>query len=195
MASAETPRPGTGWLLLGYAGLAGFFALEATTRQRGSASSLVAADDDRGTTRSLVLAYAVGASSAPVLRRVPPRPLPAVAAPAGVVLQALGLGLRGWSMRALGRSYSRTLRSEDGQQLVRTGPYRYIRHPGYAGSLLTWSGFSLTTGSPAVVALVGGLIGRAYARRIAAEELLLRRDLAGYEAYAATSKRLVPGVW
>ncbi len=188
-------RGTNGWFLAGYAGVAGFFLVEAMARQRGTAASLTASGDDQGTTRDIVTASVIAVVAAPVLRRRPVRSLPRAAAPAGLVLQAMGLGLRIWSMRTLGASYSRTLRTAGEQGVVTDGPYRLIRHPGYAGSLLTWTGFALTSGSLPVVATVSGLLGRAYKRRIAAEETLLRRDLPGYVAYSGRTKRLVPFVW
>lgn len=99
-------------------------------------------------------------------------------------------------MRRLGQFYSRTLRTEGSQhRVIHTGPYRFIRHPGYTGSLLTWTGFALTSRSAPVVAVVGGLMGRAYHRRITAEEDLLRRELAGYVDYSSRTKKLIPFVW
>jgi protein-S-isoprenylcysteine O-methyltransferase Ste14 len=184
-----------GWFLAGYAGIAGFFAVEAAARERGRAASLDASDDDQGTTRDIVTASVVAAVAAPVLRRGPGRSLPRAAAPLGLAVQAMGLGLRIWSMRTLGASYSRTLRTEGEQGVVTDGPYRLIRHPGYAGSLLTWIGFALTSGSLPVVAVVSGLLARAYRRRIVAEETLLQRDLPGYVTYSRRTKRLVPFVW
>jgi protein-S-isoprenylcysteine O-methyltransferase Ste14 len=183
------------WFLAGYAGVAGFLVLEAATRQRGNASSLDASRDDRGTTRLIVAAYATSVIAAPLLRRRAPHQLPRAAGPIGVGMQALGLGLRAWSMRTLGRSYTRTLRTEDAQRVVDSGPYRLVRHPGYAGSLLIWTGFALTSRNRLAVQVVGGLVGGAYHRRVAAEEALLRRELPGYAAYAARTKRLIPFVW
>jgi protein-S-isoprenylcysteine O-methyltransferase Ste14 len=188
-------RPGTAWFLAGYAGLAGFFAVEAVTRQRGRASSLEASSDDRGTTRLIVAAYATAVSFAPLLRRTPSARLPRAAAPIGVGLQALGLGLRAWSMQTLGRSYTRTLQTEDAQPVVDSGPYAVVRHPGYAGSLLIWTGFALTSRSVPVVVAVAALLGIAYQRRISAEESLLRRELPAYAAYCKRTKKLIPLVW
>jgi len=98
-------------------------------------------------------------------------------------------------MRTLGASYSRTLRTDDAQRVVDDGPYRLIRHPGYAGSLLVWSGFALTSGSPA--RRRGG--HRPARPRLPAahrgREVLLRRDLPGYGGYCRRTKRLVPFIW
>lgn len=186
---------GTGWLIARYVGVSGFFALEATTRARGSAASLDASVDDQDTTRLILSAYAVAATVSPVLRWAPVPRLPYAAGPAGVALQAGGLALRAWSMHTLGGFYSRTLRSEAEQEVINAGPYRLVRHPGYAGSLLTWTGFALTSRSVPVFALTAGLLGHAYQRRIRAEETLLRRDLPGYTAYSLRTKKIIPFIW
>ncbi len=188
-------RRGTAWFLAGYAGVAGFFALEAATRQRGRASSLEASNEDRGTTRMILGAYAAAALLAPVLRRAPAPRLPRGAGAAGIAVEAAGLGLRAWSMRTLGDSYTRTLRAETDQSVIESGPYQLVRHPGYAGSLLVWTGFALTSRSVPVIAAVGALLGTAYRRRILAEEMLLRRELPGYAAYCERTRRLIPFVW
>jgi protein-S-isoprenylcysteine O-methyltransferase Ste14 len=175
--------------------VAGFFAIEAVARERGRAASLEADSDDQDSTRLIVTAGALAVGLSPILRRRTLRPLPRAAAPFGLLLQATGLGLRIWSMRTLGASYSRTLRTEDEQHIVDDGPYRLIRHPGYLGSLLTWTGFGLTSGSLPVVATVVGLVGGAYRHRIAAEEGLLLRDLPGYLEYSRRTNKLIPFIW
>jgi hypothetical protein len=83
-----------GWFLAGYAGIAGFLALEALTRQPGEAASLQTSADDQGTTRLIVIAYGLAAELPLVLRRVPAPELPPAAAPIGLAVQAAGLGLR-----------------------------------------------------------------------------------------------------
>jgi len=196
MRRRRPARTGTGWFIAGYAGVAGFFALEAVTRKPGSASSLHASPDDQGTTRMIGVAYGLAAELPLLLRRAPLPQLPRLVAPAGLILQATGLGLRASSMRRLGEFYSRTLRTEGAQhRVIETGPYRFIRHPGYTGSLLTWTGFALTSRSAPVVALVGGLMGRAYHQRITTEEDLLRRELPGYLDYSDHTKKLIPFIW
>jgi protein-S-isoprenylcysteine O-methyltransferase Ste14 len=183
------------WLLAGYGGLAGYFAFEASTRKPGDASSFQESDDDRGTTRQIVGAF-VAATLLPLpsLRCRAVR-LPRACGPLGVALQAGGTALRVWSMRTLGDSYTRTLRTRECQPLVEAGPYRLIRHPGYTGSLLCWIGFALTSRSILVVAAVTALMGGVYRKRIIAEETLLRRELPGYDGYVQRSRKLVPFLW
>ena len=146
----------------------------------------------------IIAAYGLAVDVPLLARWLPGRPLSPAAAPAGLVVEATGLAWRAWSMRTLGRSYSRTLRvveGDDQQAVVDAGPYRLIRHPGYLGSLLTWVGFALTSRRVPVVALIAGLLGVAYGRRIAGEEQLLRRDQPGYTTYSERTKKLIPFVW
>ena len=82
-----------------------------------------------------------------------------------------------------------------GQTVVESGPYRFVRHPGYAGSLLIWTGFGVCSGSLPAIGLVASLLGPAYWLRISAEEKLLQQNLPGYIAYSQRTKRLLPGVW
>jgi protein-S-isoprenylcysteine O-methyltransferase Ste14 len=189
------PRAGSRWFLAGYAGVAGFLALEATVRQPGTASDLEASSEDDGSTRRVATAYALVVLGAPLLRRLRLRPLPAACGPLGLGILVGGLGLRVWSMQTLSESYSRTLRVTNEQSVTERGPYLHIRHPGYLGSLLIWAGFALASRSAAVFGAVAGLLVPAYARRIDAEERLLVRDLRGYEAYRARTKKVIPGMW
>ncbi len=182
------------WLLAGYLGLAGFIAVECLAREGGSTSSLEVSGDDKGTTYLLGATDAFLALAPALLRRTPIRPLPPIAAPVGLLVQLAGLGVRSWSMRTLRASYSRTLRTEADQQVIDSGPYRLIRHPGYLGSLMTWTGFALTSRSAPVVGTVAGLFA-VYRYRITAEEQMLTRDLAGYADYTRRTKRLIPFVW
>jgi protein-S-isoprenylcysteine O-methyltransferase len=98
-------------------------------------------------------------------------------------------------MQTLSEAYSRTLRVTNEQSVVDRGPYRHIRHPGYLGSLLVWTGFALSSGSAIIVGTVAALLLPAYAHRMDAEERLLERALPGYADYRARTKKLVPGLW
>jgi protein-S-isoprenylcysteine O-methyltransferase Ste14 len=87
------------------------------------------------------------------------------------------------------------IQSERGHTVVTTGPYRYVRHPLYAGALLYFLGTPLQLGSWLGLAPVPLMIA-ALAFRAVMEERMLATELEGYADYAARVRwRLIPGVW
>ncbi len=114
----------------------------------------------------------------------------------GVVVAACAAALVAWSMSS-NRFFSAVLRiqKDRGHFVVTTGPYRYVRHPGYAGMAI----FTLVT--PLVLnsrwALLPAAITAAFvALRTALEDRTLQAELDGYSAYAGTVRyRLVPLLW
>lgn len=114
----------------------------------------------------------------------------------GLAIFVPGLVLVTWSM-GINPFFEKMVRiqTERGQSVIDSGPYRYVRHPGYPG-LFGWIlSIPLFLGSwwaflPALLSVC--LIGI----RTALEDRALRRKLGGYEAYAARVRyRLLPGVW
>src|SRR5262249_51779709 len=95
----------------------------------------------------------------------PPLPgLPAMAWIA-VAIGLLGLALRLWAVLTLRHRYTRTLLINDNHDLERGGPYRFVRHPGYLGSLMTLNGIAAASGSApiVIVALIVTIAGYAIA--------------------------------
>ena len=114
----------------------------------------------------------------------------------GVALMALGILLRAWSTRVLGRFYTRTLLIDSGHRLVREGPYRLVRHPGYTGSLLVWIGAGLAAANWIVFIPVSLLCLAAYIYRMRSEEAMLLATFGQeYEEYMRCTKRLVPFIY
>jgi protein-S-isoprenylcysteine O-methyltransferase Ste14 len=192
---ARSRRAGSAWLVAGYIVAAGFLALEAFIRKAGNASSLQASGDDEGTSRMLVSASAVAAVLPLVRRRMDTPNLPSAAAPLGLTVQVGGLALRAAAMQTLGNYYTRTLQAVNEQPVVDAGPYRAVRHPGYAGALLIWIGLGLVSRSMPVAVIITALMVCAYQRRIATEEKLLLRVLPNYGDYSGRTKKLIPYVW
>lgn len=118
--------------------------------------------------------------------------LPRWAGPVGLGMQLGALGLRVWAMRTLQGHYAHALRVVPDQPVVTTGPYRHVRHPGYASVLLLWLGAATSARNALAPLLTLAAVGEAYRRRMDAEDALLRRELRGYAEYAATTPRLVP---
>ena len=114
----------------------------------------------------------------------------------GVWLGVLGLLLRLWAVLTLRKRYTRTLLVQDDHSLERRGPYRFVRHPGYLGSLLSLNGIALTSCSiPIFVSSIAATLA-AYAYRIRVEEAMLIATFGEpYEQYRREVAALVPFVW
>jgi len=115
----------------------------------------------------------------------------------GVALVVLGYDvILVWAM-ATNAFFSQTVRiqKERGHTVVTGGPYRYVRHPGYVGSLLFQIGTPLMLGS--VWAFIpSGLVMCLTIVRTALEDRTLQEELDGYRDYTTRVRyRLLPGVW
>jgi protein-S-isoprenylcysteine O-methyltransferase Ste14 len=113
-----------------------------------------------------------------------------------LILVWCGVGLRWWCFRTLGRYFTFTVMTSADQQVVTTGPYRYLRHPSYAAMLVALCGIGLIFGNwlSLAVLLAFALVG--FLNRIRVEEAALAGALgARYTTYAITRKRLIPYVW
>lgn len=110
----------------------------------------------------------------------------------GLILMLLGLALRWYSIAVLGRSFTVTVGTREDQEVVDRGPYRYVRHPSYSGSLLTIAGvFLCCSNFLSWLAFLLPVAGYAY--RIRVEERALADDLGErYRAYVRRTKRLIP---
>jgi protein-S-isoprenylcysteine O-methyltransferase Ste14 len=95
------------------------------------------------------------------------------------------------------RYFSGTVRlqTDRGQQVVSSGPYQWIRHPGYAGALLAYLATPLFLDSIWAY-LPTSLLMALFMLRTALEDRFLQDELAGYRDYANRVRyRLIPGVW
>jgi protein-S-isoprenylcysteine O-methyltransferase Ste14 len=115
---------------------------------------------------------------------------------AGFVFFLLGFGVSVWAMAA-NRFFSTFVRiqTDRGHTVATGGPYRFVRHPGYAGFILGGLGIPLLLGSlwalvPAALSCLVVLV------RTELEDRTLREELPGYRDYALRVRaRLVPRAW
>lgn len=124
-------------------------------------------------------------------------PLPAVWHVVGSGLILAGFALTTWSM-AVNRNFEPAVRIQQDRvhNVITGGPYRYMRHPGYTGVILSFFiGMPLALGSwPAALAGLVGIVVMVI--RTALEDRTLQDELPGYADYARRTRfRLVPGVW
>ena len=114
---------------------------------------------------------------------------------AGFVGLALAMACIWWAIYVNRFFTPAILVQQDGQQVISTGPYQFVRHPGYAGMALAiiWSGLAL--GSYWSLLPAAGYVALLILRT-AHEDRILCEKLPGYQAYAERVRfRLIPGVW
>ncbi len=161
-----------------------------------SPADLVTDPNDRRSALLIFLAVVI-ANLASVLQfaaRDVVTPAPASATVAGgIAIAALGMGLRLVAIRTLGRFFTSAVVVQDDQRVLSHGPYRWMRHPSYTGSILTVTGTAIALGSVLGLGLVGAAVVPAYLYRIRVEE---RTMLAGlgeeYARYRARTPALLP---
>jgi protein-S-isoprenylcysteine O-methyltransferase Ste14 len=91
-------------------------------------------------------------------------------------------------------SYAR-IQQDRGQQVVTTGPYKYVRHPMYAAVIPFIICVVLILGSWWAL-IPGGVIGVLFIIRTALEDRMLQDELPGYKEYTQCVRyRLLPGIW
>ena len=114
---------------------------------------------------------------------------------AGVALEAAGLLFAIWARRHLGEQWSGEITIKQQHDLIRSGPYRRVRHPIYTGILMMYAGVLLVTGE--WLALIGfAIVAFAYWRKIRLEERNLDEAFGrDYAAYRRESWALVPRVY
>lgn len=114
----------------------------------------------------------------------------------GIIMMIIGDFIDLWAM-AVNKWFSKVvaIQTERGHQVITTGPYHYVRHPGYVGWSLLWLGTPLILDSlwafvPALLSIILIVI------RTVWEDDTLQKELPGYAEYASKVKyRLLPGVW
>lgn len=114
----------------------------------------------------------------------------------GLIWIAFGYAVASWAVAENRFFYSMVLiRTDQGHQVCDSGPYRFVRHPGYAGNIVALPGLvlaldSLWTLLPAAAALIVTVT------RTALEDRTLQEELPGYRIYARRVRaRLIPGLY
>jgi protein-S-isoprenylcysteine O-methyltransferase len=114
----------------------------------------------------------------------------------GGLLFLAGLLLRWYAIIYLGRFFTVNVAIAADHRVVDTGPYRWVRHPSYSGSLLEFLGFGITFGNWLSLALLTLPVAMVFHNRIRIEEQALCTALGDdYRRYMARTRRLIPGIY
>lgn len=113
-----------------------------------------------------------------------------------LVAMTLGLGLRTWAVSTLGSLFTMHISVRKDHCIIRSGPYRIVRHPGYLGAFILYISTTVFLHSwfSAVAATV--ILPFAFLRRIHYEEELLTEECgAEYESYRSEVRKILPWIW
>ena len=107
------------------------------------------------------------------------------------VMVFAGLVIAVWARVILGRNWSARVTLKENHELIRSGPYRLVRHPIYSGLLVMVLGTAVLTGQ------LGGFVAFLICfygcwLKLRQEEVLLSKDLPGYSEYKVQTKALIP---
>ncbi|MHC1727222.1 MAG: isoprenylcysteine carboxylmethyltransferase family protein [Syntrophobacteraceae bacterium] len=112
----------------------------------------------------------------------------------GITLFVLGACYRSWAIRSLGQFYSHRVRTVVQHRIVDSGPYRFTRHPAYAGMIIANAGICLYFLNWVTTCVFLLILVPAILLRIMVEERTLF-EIQGYSEFAGKRKRLFPAVW
>ncbi len=110
----------------------------------------------------------------------------------GVVLTALGIAFAIWARLYIGENWSGTVTVKVGHQLIRTGPYAWVRHPIYSGILLASLGTAVVRREPRGLLAVA-VLWLAFTIKRRKEESFMRQTFgAQYDDYSRSTGAIVP---
>ena len=111
----------------------------------------------------------------------------------GVALILLGSLLRRYCWRTLGQYFTGDVRARLDQPVIRTGPYRLVRHPSYTAGMMMFIGIGLALGSWFSFTLLTIATIATYGYRVVIEERVLLNTIGGpYRSYMKERKRFIP---
>lgn len=112
----------------------------------------------------------------------------------GFIIFIAGIIFRQWAIKTLGKTYSHIVRKVEDHEIIDSGPYRYIRHPAYAGMILANLGIVIFFFNVVTLILFLLVLIPAIILRIFIEEKSLFK-IETYSNYAKDRSRLIPGIW
>ncbi len=113
----------------------------------------------------------------------------------GVLMVFLGSVIRRYCLRTLGQYFTGDVKAKTDQPVIRSGPYRFVRHPSYTAAMIMFTGIGLALGNWVSLVLITIATIAAYSYRVAVEERALLGAIGEpYRAYMKERKRFIPYV-
>lgn len=110
----------------------------------------------------------------------------------GLALTVAGLAFAMWARRHLGKNWSAVVTIRTDHELIRTGPYRFIRHPIYTGILLAMIGTALLVGEVRALLAVA-IMALSFFFKARKEEVWLAREFGDkFEAHTKHTGMFLP---
>jgi protein-S-isoprenylcysteine O-methyltransferase Ste14 len=111
--------------------------------------------------------------------------------PLAIAAQAAAVALSVWARRSFQKGSFRVTATPGSSSIIRDGPYRFVRHPMYAGAILfVWT--AVVSHLSALTLATGIVVAAVVTTRVAVEDRLLRARYPEYGDYARSTKALVP---
>jgi protein-S-isoprenylcysteine O-methyltransferase Ste14 len=114
----------------------------------------------------------------------------------GIILFLISFILATWAM-SVNKFFETSVRIQEdrGHYVIKDGPYKYVRHPGYSAMIFWVIGFPLFVGSQ-IALYVGLALLLGLALRTSLEDRTLQKELSGYIQYTREVRyRLIPFIW
>lgn len=183
------------WRIVIWLWVASEIAIGIGTRAKKSSASV----RDRGSLILLWIVIGIATFTAGAVREIQGETLPITshwAKGVGLTILAVGLTLRWTAILTLGRYFTSNVAIQEGQSVLRTGVYRFMRHPSYTALWLAFVGLAIHFRNWRSLAITLIPITAAMLYRIHVEEAALVDAFgADYESYQKSTSRLIPGVY
>ena len=183
-------------VIIGFSYLYGFFEVFMNLRQRGK--SIVTISNDKGSlwllytliTIGYALSFLIGATKIGRMNHWD------AFFSVGVVLTVMGLMIRIQSMLTLKQYFIYSVSQVENHELIETGLYKTIRHPGYLGQLMIFAGISTSLSNWLSILLMMIPITIGYIYRIKVEERFMIEQMGeNYLNYQKRTKRIIPMIY
>ena len=187
------------WLLFsGYLVIVFFFVIQRLLRRSEGARSLRGGPYDMNNMILVGSATGIGLCLPLIMvfLGVAAFPIGLVGGAVALAVMVSGVGIRVWAAITLGAYYTTTLMTSEGQKVITSGPYKFVRHPGYLGEIMIWTGFAVVSNNLVLFFLLPAMFVAVYLYRISAEEKMLVKELGDdYTSYQRRTRRLIPLVY